>query len=88
MTLLDGKRKFVAAVLTSALLIPAGTAFGNDWTKAKSRTRGTTIGAAAGAVLGPPGVVVGAAVGNGVQYVRQQHRHHYSRYHRSHYRHR
>jgi MFS family permease len=72
-------RRIQAAVLSAALLLPAATAFGNDWSKPRSRTRGTAIGAAAGAVLGPPGAVVGAAVGNGVQYVRskQHHRRHY-----------
>jgi hypothetical protein len=81
-------RKLMAGVLTAALFLPATTAFGNDWSKRESRTRGTAIGAAAGAFLGPPGVVVGAAVGNGVQAVRHSmHRHrttttHY-RHHRS-----
>ena len=75
MTFLSRKR-LVAALLSGALIVPAGTAFGNDWTKPKSRLRGATIGAAAGAFLGPPGAIVGGAIGNGVQYVRQSYRHH------------
>ena len=75
MTILNSK-KVAAALLTAVLLVPAGSAFGNDWTKHKSRLRGATIGAAAGAVLGPPGMVVGGAIGNGVQYARHSHRHH------------
>ena len=72
----------LAALLSAALLVPATSAFGNDWTKPRSRTRGATIGAAAGALLGPPGMVVGAAIGNGVQHVRHQsHRHHAHRHH-------
>jgi len=77
-------RKIQAMVLTAALLVPAATALGNDWTKPKSRTRGATIGAAVGALAGPPGMVVGAAVGNGVQVARHaQSRHHTRRHHRS-----
>jgi hypothetical protein len=74
-------RRIQAAVLSATLLIPATSAFGNDWTKRHSRTRGTTIGAAAGSLLGPPGIVVGAAVGNGVQAVRHHNavRHHHHR---------
>jgi hypothetical protein len=74
--------KLLAGVLAAALLLPATTALGNDWSKPKSRTKGTAIGAVAGAVVaGPPGAVVGAAVGNGVQVARHQatarhHRHH------------
>ena len=75
-------RQLVAALLTAVLLIPAGSAFGNDWSKPKSRLRGATIGAAAGAVLGPPGMVVGGAIGNGVQYARHSQRHH--RHHAAH----
>ena len=80
-------KRIAAAVLSTALLLPATSAFGNDWTKHHSRTRGTTIGAAAGAVLGPPGMVVGAAIGNGVQYARGAgHHHHAHRHHRHHHR--
>lgn len=77
-------RKFQAAVLTGLILLPATTAFGNDWTKRESRTRGTVIGGAAGALLGPPGIVAGAAIGNGIQHLRHKHdtahhRHHHHR---------
>ncbi|HKA00889.1 MAG TPA: hypothetical protein VKE70_30465 [Candidatus Solibacter sp.] len=76
--------KLVAALLSAALLVPAASAFGNDWTKPKSRTRGTTIGAAVGALAGPPGAVVGGVIGNGVQRLRQtqtyRHRHHTASY--------
>jgi hypothetical protein len=74
-------RKLMAGVLTAALLLPATTALGNDWSKPKSRTKGTAIGIAAGAIVaGPPGAVIGAAVGNGVQSVR----HHSASHHRRH----
>jgi len=77
------KEKVVAALLAGSLLVPATTALGNDWTKPKSRTRGAVIGGTAGAVLGPPGVVVGAAIGNGVQRLRQTHHvSHHRRHHR------
>lgn len=75
-------RKLSAFALAAALLVPAASAFANDWTKPMSRTRGATIGGAVGALAGPPGVVVGAAVGNGVQ----SYRHHIASHHR-HYRH-
>ena len=79
-------RKLQAAALATVILLPASSAFANDWSKHMSRTRGATIGAVAGAVLGPPGVVAGAAIGNGVQAAR----HHIARksHHRTvHYRH-
>lgn len=73
-------KKIQAVVLGAALLLPAATAFGNTWSKPKSRLKGTAIGAVAGAVVGgPAGAAVGAGVGNGVQYVRRglsHHRHH------------
>lgn len=71
-------RKVQAVVLSGALLLPAGAAFGNDWSKGDSRTKGTVIGAVAGAlVAGKKGAVVGAALGNTVQAARhQQHRKH------------
>ena len=78
--------KFVAALLSAALLVPAGSAFGNDWSKPKSRTRGATIGAAIGAIAGPPGIIAGGAIGNGVQRARQAHTRHH-RHHASSYRH-
>ena len=69
-------RKIQAALLSAAILLPAGSVFANDWSKPESRTRGTAIGAAAGAVLGPPGIVAGAAIGNGIQAARHaSHRH-------------
>jgi len=69
-------RKLQAVVLSGALLLPAGGAFANDWSKKDSRTKGTVIGAVAGAlVAGKKGAVIGAAVGNGVQAARHsQHR--------------
>ncbi len=78
-------KRIQAAVMTAVLLLPAATAFGNDWSKHRSRTKGTAIGAAAGAVVGGPvGAVAGGAIGNGVQYLRQQdHRHHWM-HHRHH----
>lgn len=69
-------KKLQAAILSAALILPAGAAFANDWSKPDSRTKGTVIGAVAGALVGgTKGAVVGAAVGNGVQAVRHnQHR--------------
>jgi hypothetical protein len=75
-------RRIQACVLTAALLVPAATAFGNDWTKPQSRTRGAVIGGAVGTLAGPPGVVAGAAIGNGVQSMRHHASHH--RHHRHH----
>jgi len=71
-------KKIQAVVLSGVLLLPAGTALGNDWSKGDSRTKGTVIGAVAGAlVAGKKGAIVGAAVGNSVQAVRHtQHRKH------------
>jgi len=77
------KQKVVTALLAGSLLLPATTALGNDWTKPHSRTRGAVIGGAAGAVLGPPGVVAGAAIGNGIQRLRQTH---HAAHHRRHHR--
>lgn len=81
-------RKIQAAVLSTAMVLTAGSVFADQWTKPQSRTRGTAIGAAAGAILGPPGMIAGAAIGNGVQSMR----HHvapqaYGRRHISHHRH-
>jgi len=70
-------RKFQAAVLAGALLLPAGSAVAQvSWAKPDSRTKGTVIGAVAGGlVAGKKGALVGAALGNGVQAVRHnQHR--------------
>jgi len=79
-------RKIQAAVLSAALLVPAGAAFGNDWSKHDSRTKGTVIGALAGAALGgTKGALIGAAVGNGVQAVRHnEHRNSYATYRERH----
>ena len=84
-------KKIMAAVLTTALALPATSAFANNWSKHESRTRGTAIGAAAGALLGPPGIIAGAAIGNGIQAARHAHDRHHSRtyayrHHRHHYR--
>jgi hypothetical protein len=73
-----------ALALSVALMLPASGAFAQH-----SRTRGTIVGAAAGALLGgTKGAVVGAAVGNGVQYERNQQsksrrHHHHRHYYRS-----
>ena len=76
-------RRLMAGVLSMALLLPAATAFGNDWSKPKSRLKGTAIGTVAGAAVGGPvGAVVGGAVGNGVQYLRHQSTAHRYRHHR------
>ena len=74
-------KKIQATVLGCMLLVPAATMYGSQWSKPKSRLKGTAIGATAGAVVGGPvGAVVGAGVGNSVQYVRhmsgRHHRHH------------
>jgi len=78
-------RQLLAGVLSAALLLPAASAFGNDWSKPRSRLKGTVIGTVAGAaVAGPPGAVIGAAVGNGVQALRHNsavsHYRHHRRY--------
>ena len=83
----SNKHKLMAGVLSLALLLPATTAFGNDWSKPKSRVKGTAIGLAAGAIVaGPPGAIVGAAVGNGLQSLRHtrstSYRHHSRSYRR------
>ncbi len=75
---MEGKmsHKIAAAVLSMALMLPATSAFANTWSKKESRTRGTAIGAAAGALLGPVGALAGAAIGNGVQAGRHAHHSH------------
>src|ERR1041384_4218238 len=79
----DMTSKLIAALLSASLLVPATSALGNDWSKPKSRTRGTAIGATVGALAGPAGAVVGGAIGNGVQHLRHKtahrHHHHYRR---------
>ena len=57
-------KKIQAVVLTSALLLPASPALA----KKHSRTRGTVVGAVAGALIGgKKGAVLGAVAGNAVQ---------------------
>ena len=73
-------KKFAAVLLGAALALPAATAMGNTWSKPKSRTRGTAIGAVAGAlVAGPAGAVVGGGVGNEVQNLRHHRQMRHSR---------
>ena len=89
-------RKLQAALLTTALLVPAGSAMAQvSWSKPDSRTKGTVIGAVAGGLLGgTKGAIIGGAVGNGVQaYRHTQYRRHHTyyvtsnrRHHRRHYR--
>lgn len=85
-------RKLQAAALTTALLLPAGTAVGQvSWSKPDSRTKGTVIGAVAGGLIaGKKGAIVGAVAGNGVQaYRHTQHRRSVRHVaHRRHHRHR
>jgi uncharacterized protein YcfJ len=74
-------RKLQAAMLASALLLPAGTAVAQvSWSKPDSRTKGTVIGAVAGGLIaGKKGALIGAAAGNGVQaYRHSQHRRTYA----------
>jgi uncharacterized protein YcfJ len=82
-------KKIQVAALSLALLVPAESAFAHH-----SQLRGAVIGGVAGALIGhgPRSALVGAAVGTGVQYVRnqeernkaQQHaaRHHHKKHHR------
>jgi phage tail tape-measure protein len=80
------KAKISAAVLSLALMLPAGSALADH-----SRTRGTIVGAAVGALVGgTKGAVIGGALGNGVQYERnhmeaKSRRHHYRRHHTARY---
>lgn len=70
--------KLQAAVLASAMMLPAAGVYANDWSKPESRTKGTIIGAVAGALVGgKKGAVIGAAAGNGVQYARHKTTHHH-----------
>ena len=73
-------KKIQAVVLSSALLLPASPALA----KKHSRTRGTVVGAVAGALIGgKKGAVLGAVAGNAVQ----AERHHiYKKKHHIHYR--
>jgi hypothetical protein len=65
------KNKIAAAALTLALALPATSALADD-----ARTRGTLIGAVAGALVTQSvrGAVIGAALGNGVAYVNHERR--------------
>ena len=76
------KNKIAAAALTLALALPATSAFADN-----SRTKGTLIGAAAGALVthSVAGAVVGGALGNTVAYA-NQHRRHRVYYYRNHHR--
>ena len=73
------KTKIQAAVLSLSLLLPAGSTFAK--TKHHhhhySRTRGTAVGAVAGALIDHKhpltGAVLGGVVGNAVQAARDKH---------------
>src|SRR5205085_6466843 len=87
-------KRIQAAVLSVTLLLPAGTAFGATRYHHRhhySQARGAAIGAVAGALLshGQPlkGAIIGGAVGEGVQALRNhqenikhRHRYHHRRY--------
>jgi hypothetical protein len=77
------KNKIAAAALTLALALPATSALADN-----SRTKGTIIGAAAGALVthSVGGAVVGAALGNGVAYANHHRRYHRVYYYRNHHR--
>jgi hypothetical protein len=83
-------RKIQAAVLSLALLLPSGTAFASYHRHHVSQAGGAAVGAIAGALLDRhkplEGAAIGAAVGLGVQSLRNHqahryydHRHHYYR---------
>ncbi len=81
------KKQITAAVLSLGLILPASNAFAYH---KHNRLGGTLVGAAAGALIthNAKGALIGAAVGNGVQYARDVHernneRHYYNR-HRHH----
>ena len=75
------KTKIQAAVLSLSLLVPAGSTFAATKHHHKhhhySRTRGTAVGAVAGALIDHhhplTGAVVGGVVGNAVQAARDKH---------------
>ena len=82
-------KRIHAVALSAALLLPVGTVSANDWSKPQSRTKGTVIGAVAGALVAgkhnaAKGALIGAAVGNGVQAARHKHSHHKKHRHRRH----
>jgi hypothetical protein len=67
-------KPLTAALLSVMLMLPASSAFARH---KYSRTRGTLIGAAVGALVTHDhlkGALIGGAVGNGVQYARDQNR--------------
>ena len=79
-------RKIQAAVLSIALLLPAGSAFAatkhhyrHHHRHHYSQTRGAAVGAVAGAVIDHhqplKGAAIGAAVGLGVQAIRNHKEH-------------
>ncbi len=72
------KKQIAVATLALALALPATSALADN-----SRTKGTLIGAAAGALVthSVGGAVVGGALGNGIAYAN----HHHRRYHRVYY---
>ncbi len=83
------KKQITAAVLSLGLILPASNAFAYH---KHNRLGGTLVGAAAGALIthNARGALIGAAVGNGVQYARDVHernneRHYYNRHRRHHY---
>jgi hypothetical protein len=68
-------KPLTAALLSVMLMLPASSALAAR--HKYSRTRGTLIGAAVGALVAHDhlkGAVIGGAVGNGVQYARDQNR--------------
>lgn len=78
------KKLIAVAALTLALALPAMNASADN-----GRTKGTLIGAAAGALVthSVGGAIVGGALGNGVAYAAQHHRHrvYYTRNHHRYY---
>jgi uncharacterized membrane protein YfcA len=81
--------KIQAAVLSFALLLPAGSTFAathhhyyqhHHHRHHYSQTRGAVIGAVAGAAIDHhqplKGALIGGAVGEGVQMLRNHHKHH------------
>jgi hypothetical protein len=77
------KKQIAVATLALALSLPAASVFADN----NSRTKGTLIGAAAGALVthSVGGAVVGGALGNGVAYA-SSHRRHRTYYTRNHHR--
>jgi hypothetical protein len=79
-------KKIQAAMLSLALLLPAGSTFAathHHYYRHQhhySQTRGAVIGAVAGAVVDHhqplKGALIGGALGEGVQMLRNHHKHH------------